>query len=219
MRLSPVSFGRFAGSIALVVSLGLLLTPLTAQNRSTRGPFSMATTSRPQADVDWPLHSFDIRSSRFAPLGQINVSNVGQLAVKWSARIAGNIGEETPVVANGHVYVASYKRLSIFGLLPSGAQSLTLTADPSTPSAVSDSSQHEIFGTISTLSGSQLTVQTRTGSLVSVDASLAIQNDLCIDLGVGGVIDVQGTFDANGVLKATSIQRAKDSPDLWPADI
>jgi PQQ-dependent dehydrogenase (methanol/ethanol family) len=104
MRLSPVSFGRFAGSIALVVSLGLLLTPLTAQNRSTRGPFSMATTSRPQADVDWPLHSFDIRSSRFAPLGQINVSNVGQLAVKWSARIAGNIGEETPVVANGLMF-------------------------------------------------------------------------------------------------------------------
>ena len=33
---------------------------------------------------DWPLHNFDLRSSRFAPLDQINVSNVTELALKWS---------------------------------------------------------------------------------------------------------------------------------------
>jgi hypothetical protein len=29
---------------------------------------------------------------------------------------------------------------------------------------------------------------------------------------------VQGAFDTSGLLQADSIQRAKDSPDLWPSD-
>src|SRR5207244_1716679 len=32
---------------------------------------------------DWPLHNFDLANSRYAPLGQINSSNVRSIAVKW----------------------------------------------------------------------------------------------------------------------------------------
>jgi hypothetical protein len=122
-------------------------------------------------------------------------------------------------VANGRVYVASDGHLAIFGLLSAGAVSETIAPDPPAQNAFVDTTQHEIFGIISSISGSQLTVQTRTGSLLTVDATPAIQNDLCIGLEVGGAVDVQGTFATNGVLQAGSIQRAKDSPDFWPADI
>ncbi|HLJ27648.1 MAG TPA: DUF5666 domain-containing protein [Candidatus Angelobacter sp.] len=147
----------------------------------------------------------------------------GTLPVLFSAtagswtHLGGN-ANIVPVAANGHVYVASDRRLSIFGLL-AGATSETVTPDPVTQNVPSDNTQHEIFGTISSVNGSQVTVQTRTGSLLQVDASLAIQNDQCIGLEVGAAVDVQGTFDANGTLLANSIQRAKDSPALWPSDI
>lgn len=121
-----------------------------------------------------------------------------------------------PVVANGRVYVASYQQLSIYGI---GAAAAAPAPPPIAQNVPADSSQHEIFGTISAVNGSQLTVQTRTGSLLQVDASAAIQNDLSIELETGETVDVQGTLDATGVLLASSIQHAKDSPDLWPADI
>lgn len=124
-----------------------------------------------------------------------------------------------PVVANGQVYVASDKQLSIFGLKGSSSVTATPVSEAVAQNVFADPSQHEIFGTISSVNGSQLTVQTRTGSFVQVDASAAIQNDLCVDLQPGGAVDVQGTYDASGVLLASSIQRAKDSPALWPSDI
>src|SRR5579864_344576 len=148
----------------------------------------------------------------------------GKLPILFSAvagswtHLGGN-ANIVPVVANGHAYVASDNRLSIFGLLAGGAASDTITPDPVTQNVPADPSQHEIFGTISSVNGPQLTVQTRTGSLLNVDATVAIENDQCIGLEVGGAVDIQGTFDANGVLQANSIQRAKDSPALWPADI
>src|SRR5215469_8918302 len=121
-----------------------------------------------------------------------------------------------PVVANGQVFVASYKQLSIFGL---GTGMAGPTPPPIAPNVPSDPSQHEIFGTITRVNGSQFTLQTRTGSLMQVDASAAIQNQLSVELEAGETVDVQGTFDADGALLAASVQRAKNSPDLWPPDV
>jgi hypothetical protein len=78
--------------------------------------------------------------------------------------------------------------------------------------------EHEIFGHIVIVDGSQFTLQTRTRGLVQVDAAIAIQKDLSANLTVGGAIEVQGMFDSQGVLRATVIQRTKDSSDLWPND-
>ena len=121
-----------------------------------------------------------------------------------------------PVVANGQVFVASYKQLSIFGL---GTGIAAPTPPPIAPNVPSDPSQHEIVGTITSVSGSQFTLKTRTGSLIEVDASAAIQNELCVELEAGETIDAQGTFDATGALLASSVQRAKDSPALWAPDV
>jgi hypothetical protein len=79
---------------------------------------------------------------------------------------------------------------------------------------------HEISGIVKSIDagGSQLTVQTRTGRLVQVDASPAIQTNRVNIPPVGRAVNVQGTYDAKGVLQASMIQRAKDSSVGWPAD-
>lgn len=121
-----------------------------------------------------------------------------------------------PVVANGRVYVASNQQLSIFGL--KGPSDVTVTP-VSQPIVQSDGSQHEIFGTISSINGSQLILQTRNGSLIPVETSAAVANDQSVNLEVGEAIDVRGTLGPNGALLASSIQHAKASPELWPNDI
>jgi len=57
-----------------------------------------------------------------------------------------------------------------------------------------------------------LVVHASVGSSLTVDTTTAVQNDQCIGLEVGGAVDVQGTIDPNGVLQATTVQRAKDDP-------
>jgi len=121
-----------------------------------------------------------------------------------------------PVVANGFVYVASYKQLSIFGLLPPGVASATIKPQPATQIVLAPG-QHELFGTVTVIEGSHFTLQTRTRGFVQVDASSAIQNELSIDLLVREAVDVQGVFDSSGVLRATVIQKAKE-PATWPLD-
>jgi alcohol dehydrogenase (cytochrome c) len=54
---------------------------------------------------DWPLHNLDIRNSRYAPLKQINASNIRNVAVKWlyHTRNAGS----TPIVVDGVMYITT----------------------------------------------------------------------------------------------------------------
>jgi outer membrane protein assembly factor BamB len=123
-----------------------------------------------------------------------------------------------PVVANGRVFVASFQSLTIYGLFPTGATpaapSPALGIVQNTPAT----SPNEIFGTITSVNGSLLTIQPRTGTRVQVDASAAIQNDLAILLEVGEAVDIQGALDSSGVFVAASIQHAKHDPNSWPAD-
>jgi hypothetical protein len=133
-----------------------------------------------------------------------------------------------PVVANGHVYVASYLQLAIFGLGPATAapqttqavqQSSLQTAEP----AAQDFTQlpakaHEIFGTISAVNGDMLTVITRTGALVDVDATEAVQAYQSVVLLVDESVRMLGSYNTSNVFQATVITRAKSSPRLWPPD-
>ena len=62
---------------------------------------------------DWPLHNFDLRNSRFAPLDQINVSNVTELALKWSFETERDtsIRAVTPIVIDGVMYFHAGSRM------------------------------------------------------------------------------------------------------------
>jgi hypothetical protein len=79
-------------------------------------------------------------------------------------------------------------------------------------------STREIYGKIQSLKGTLVTLQTRTGSLVQVDAKGAMKAQRSAPLVVGRAIAVKGTVDKAGVLHAEILQRAKDSSTLWPAD-
>jgi hypothetical protein len=126
-----------------------------------------------------------------------------------------------PVVANGRVYVASYKTLVILGLFPPGATSATAkpASAPASPAPTPlPAGAHETYGTIETIGDGKMTLQTRTGTLVSVAVRDAIDADLSVELRAGERVRVVGGYDAGHVLLATSIIRAKPSPKSWPPD-
>jgi hypothetical protein len=126
-----------------------------------------------------------------------------------------------PVVANGRVYVASYKELDIFGLAAAAAATRTAAATmhpappPRPPLAPGE---HEIYGTIRTLGDGRMTLATRTGTAVAVAVRAAIDAHLSVDLQQGKTVRVIGRPDAEGLLHASSIVKAKPSPLAWPAD-
>jgi hypothetical protein len=127
-----------------------------------------------------------------------------------------------PVVANGRVYVASYKKLSIFGLpsAPNAAlqEPATLVDETVISQQQAAANEHQIHGTIQTVNGLTLTVQPRTGGPIQVDATQAYQNDAVGVLYPDEPVRVLGSFDASNVLHATSIGRATETISSWPSD-
>jgi hypothetical protein len=137
-----------------------------------------------------------------------------------------------PVVANGHVYVASNQQLSIFGLGTAAAVAQTAsTAQPASVQPVQTAEQaaapaltelppngHEVFGTINNINGDMFTLTIRKGDIINVDATQAMQEYQSVVLLVGEAVRIIGTFDSSNVLQATVITRAKASPRLWPPD-
>jgi hypothetical protein len=94
-----------------------------------------------------------------------------------------------------------------------------LLLSPQTESAgKTASAPAEIYGKIRSVSGSRVTVQTRKGDVVEIDATGAIQAQRSVPLVVGHAIDARGSYDAKRVLQAQIILRAKDSPASWSAD-
>jgi uncharacterized protein DUF5666 len=75
-----------------------------------------------------------------------------------------------------------------------------------------------IYGNIQSIKGTTVTLKTRTGTVVQVDAKPAIAADRSVTLMVGHAIRVKGTVDKAGVLHAENLQKAMDSPTIWPAD-
>ena len=57
--------------------------------------------------TDWPLHNRDLQNSRYAPIAQIDTTNVATLEVAWSYQVRGLIRSMTPLVVDGMMYVNS----------------------------------------------------------------------------------------------------------------
>ncbi len=82
----------------------------------------------------------------------------------------------------------------------------------------SNHSLHRVYGRILGVSGTQMTIESRTHQVIKVDVAEALRAHMCAPLVVGHAIGVEGTSDARNVLHAQMISRAKDSLELWPAD-
>jgi hypothetical protein len=122
-----------------------------------------------------------------------------------------------PIVANGKVYVASYEQLDIFGL---GGSASNASASRRGAMAYRGSinAPNEVTGTLVHISGSFLTLRTRSGKLVRIDDSEAVRHERTGDLVVGKPFNVRGKYDAVGVLHAAVIVRAKPSQASWLPD-
>jgi glucose dehydrogenase len=55
--------------------------------------------------TDWPSHNFDLSNTRYSPLDAINTTNAERLAVTWSFDAGMNLGQLTPLVVNGVMYL------------------------------------------------------------------------------------------------------------------
>ena len=74
----------------------------------------LATAQQPSSvAVDWSSHNLDLRNSRYAPLAEIDTTNVGRLTLKWSytADAVNNISRGTPLVVDGVLYASAGSRL------------------------------------------------------------------------------------------------------------
>jgi hypothetical protein len=76
----------------------------------------------------------------------------------------------------------------------------------------------EVYGKIESIKGTTVSIRTRSGEALQVDAKPAQEAFRAAPLVVGRAIAVKGTVDKAGVLHAETIQRAKDSAAAWPAD-
>jgi hypothetical protein len=77
---------------------------------------------------------------------------------------------------------------------------------------------HEIYGTIRSVDGARLSIETRSKKIIQVDIKPAIDGHRSVVPVVGRSLAVRGTYDKKGVLHASTVQRAKDSALLWPED-
>ncbi|HEX4505415.1 MAG TPA: hypothetical protein VH722_06760 [Alphaproteobacteria bacterium] len=127
-----------------------------------------------------------------------------------------------PMVTNGHVYVASYKELTIFGLAKAGTAAKTV-AEPEMAAAAEEAEPaalpgHVAYGKLIGVQASTLTLETRTGKHLTVDPAAAQKAETAALPVVGRAYQARGEYDQQGVLHAVSVQRVKDQPELWKAD-
>jgi hypothetical protein len=121
-----------------------------------------------------------------------------------------------PTVANGMVYVGSYRQLAIFGLTSSGAQTgaklqhSTVVPELQPAGAV-------FWGTVKSIDGSRIALVLRTGESLEVDLSEALAQGTTIAPLIGENVVVNGELDENGVLEARFMSRAK-APQSWGTD-
>jgi hypothetical protein len=120
-------------------------------------------------------------------------------------------------VANGQVYVASDKQLTIFGL--GGHAFVTRKAAAAQPAALNtDMPPHAIAGVLEHADGPVLTLRTRAGTIARVDDSEALRREQTGVLVPGNAYTAQGTYDSTSALHAQVVTRAKASPAIWPPD-
>ena len=121
-----------------------------------------------------------------------------------------------PVVANGHVYVASDQMLTIFGA--GGARNATLPKIAAAARLPLPSGTHEIYGTVERLQGAAITIRRRDSAPLRLDTGAAMRNFRYAAPQMGHALVARGTYDKAGVFHAEFVLHAKDHPSLWPAD-
>jgi hypothetical protein len=164
------------------------------------------------------LYAFD--PSQVTPDQQNATLFTGAAGVWPNTNANANI---VPLVANGKVYVGSYKRLEIFGLQGTGVFVHTpVDADASSAAIETPDTApvhgHVLYGTVMLVDGAIVRLRTRTEGLVAVDTAAARLMHRAVPAVVGHALLVNGEYDTQGTLRAETVLHAKDSPALWQDD-
>jgi hypothetical protein len=154
------------------------------------------------------------------PSGNTLPQLVQAIAGSWSPYGSTN-ATIVPVVANGKVYVASDRELDIFGIgLPGGSKLDSVCAIPvsSEPEFPNRLAEHQVTGIVRKVDGPRLAVETRDHKTVYLDTTKAREALRYPPVFVGATMVAAGSYDANGVLQAAVVWRAKNSPSAWLPD-
>jgi hypothetical protein len=173
--------------------------------------------SRPDADSgsDVSLYAFDATASGTA----LTTLHAGIVAGTWPN--TGGNANIVPVVANGKVYVATFKQLAIFGLSPT-IQTGRKAIEPRSleaPVAAAEPavSGTRIYGTIASVSDSRVVVQLRNGKTLTVELAGALKAFHTVIPYVGEPVVVNGVTASDGTIEAQSMLRVK-GPASWGPD-
>src|SRR5580658_2024404 len=123
-----------------------------------------------------------------------------------------------PVVANGKVYVAAYKSVTIFGPNAPPAAAAASAVDASAAALLPAGATQRVSGVLLAMEGAKLTLSTRSSQTLAVDVSHALQTERVADLIVGQAYTVLAAPGPGGTLQATAVMRAKHSASAWPKD-
>jgi hypothetical protein len=190
----PVQGGQDAGFFTTISS-----------NGTTSGSVVFWAVGRPADSTN------DLRLYAFAESGHQLFSGVPGT---WPN--TGGNANIVPVVANGKVYVGGYKSLAIYGL-GAGAKVASVPRNDETPDFL-PAALHEITGTVQSIDGFTIMIVNRAGDVIQVEGSAAFANFQAAPPAVGHAILVRGTIDDKGIVHATALMHAKDSPIMWQAD-
>ena len=217
IQTSPTSVALVEEGAAILPLLGFAGvqdagTFTTVSSNGTQAGAIIWATGRPTNPNTFAIHLYAYAA---AP-------SSGTLTLLYSSRAgawpnAGYNANIVPVVANGHVFVASNKQLTIFGL--GGGPFVPPAAAAAKPAALkANAPPNAITGVLEHVDGPVLTLRTRTGTIVRVDDSDALRSGQIGVLVPGNAYGVQGTYDSTGALHAQAVGRAKPLPAGWPPD-
>ena len=190
--------------------------PLPADRTPASSLPSHRTAPKPARPSFGPCHGRPIR----APPTSCSMPSTPPTVPSYSRQtqghgpIPGN-SNIVPVVANGQVFVASNKQLAIFGPITAGAAVATLA---SASSAQIPALGNQLSGWVDRINGTELMIKKRNGDHARIDAKPAQDAFQSVPIGMEEAITAEGNYDAQGVLHAQTIVRAKDFRALWPPD-
>jgi hypothetical protein len=219
-----VASGGHAVTIWKVVAgaqsqLSLLHSTEPVGGNHNSGFFTSVSSNGTKTPTIWAVSRPDDSPSHFISLYAFNKR--GQTLMSARAGTWPNTGghnNTVPVVANGKVYVASFKTLSIFGLSSAPPATLHTPAPSAVARIALSGGERELFGIVKSMDGYTMTVEKRDGSLVTVDASEAVRNFKYAPASVGRAVQIRGTFDHAGTLNASVVLHAKQNPAMWQSD-
>ncbi len=117
----------------------------------------------------------------------------------------------------GYPLLAQLAAASLLACAAAGAAAPP-PAQKAAPSESSSAALNRVSGRVLSVDGSRVLLAARDQRTVQVDTAEAARNHQMTFFKPGSLITVYGTYDAEGLLRARSVQRAKSGMVAWSAD-